>query len=357
VYRWLRAPLFLIPAEPAHRLGMQVLKLLGRSSRLSRWKRARATRTSIDLSIRAAGLELANPVGLAAGLDKNAEAVIGLFALGFGAVEVGTVTSHAQPGNPKPRLFRIRKECALLNRMGFNNVGAAEVAARLARLASRPGPVGVNIGKGRDTPIEQAVEDYVRCAEVLAPVADYLVVNASSPNTPGLRQLQEPERLAALLAAVRSAVDRVGPPRPLLVKISPDLAPNAIDEIVDVAIAAGAQGLIATNTTTQRPFSHRLSSEQGGVSGAPLREMATQTVRRVFARSRGRLSVVGVGGIFSGADAYEKIRAGSSWVQIYTGLVYQGPSVVSHILRELEALLRRDGFTSLRDAVGTEQKS
>ncbi len=357
MYRRLRALLFLIPAETAHRLGIWVLRLLGRVPRLCCWNRKRATSTSIDFSIRVGGLHLPNPIGVAAGLDKNAEAVRGLFALGFGAVEVGTVTPRAQRGNPRPRLFRIPEHGALINRMGFNNVGAIEVAARLARAVWRPGPIGVNLGKNRDSPLDQAVDDYVRCAEALAPVSDYLVINASSPNTPGLRDLQHPERLSALLSAVHSSVEKTGRAKPLFLKIAPDLSKEAQDEIVDIALASGMQGLIATNTTVERPFSHALSSEQGGLSGAPLREMSTQAVRRVYRRSGGRLSVVGVGGIFSGSDAYEKIRAGASWVQLYTGLVYRGPGAIADILQELEALLKRDGFRSAMDAVGTEQRS
>jgi dihydroorotate dehydrogenase len=296
---------------------------------------------------------LPNPIGLAAGLDKDAEAVPGLFALGFGSIEVGTVTPRAQPGNPQPRLFRIPEHQALINRMGFNNVGAEKVAARLRRLAWHPGPIGTNLGKNRDTPIERAVDDYVRCAQLLAPVSDYLVINASSPNTPQLRRLQEPERLTALLSGVQSATEKTGMAKPLLLKIAPDLSEKEVDAIVDIALACGIQGLIATNTTDQRPFQHRLSSEPGGLSGAPLRSLATETIKRVYTRSGGRLAVVGVGGIFTGADAYEKIRAGASWVQVYTGFIYRGPGIAQSILRELEGLLKRDGYTSATEAIGS----
>jgi dihydroorotate dehydrogenase len=356
MYRWLRALLFRIPAETAHRLGMGVLRLLGAAPRLSRWTRARTTRSSVDLSIRACGLHFPNPIGLAAGLDKDAEAVPGLFALGFGSIEVGTVTPRAQPGNPQPRLFRIPEHQALINRMGFNNVGAEEVAARLRRLAWHPGPIGSNLGKNRDTPIERAVDDYVRCAQLLAPVSDYLVINASSPNTPQLRRLQEPERLTALLSGVQSSTEKTGMAKPLLLKIAPDLSEKEVDAIVDIALACGIQGLIATNTTDQRPFQHRLSSEPGGLSGAPLRPLATQTIKRVYTRSGGRLAVVGVGGIFTGADAYEKIRAGASWVQVYTGFIYRGPGIAQSILRELEGLLKRDGYTSVTEAIGSSAR-
>lgn len=352
MYRWLRALLFRIPAETAHRLGMRVLRLLGAAPRLGRWTRARATRSSVNLSLQACGLEFPNPLGIAAGLDKNAEVVPGLFGLGFGSIEVGTVTPRAQPGNPEPRLFRIPEHQALINRMGFNNVGAVEVAARLRQLTCHPGPIGANLGKNMDTPIERAVEDYVYCAQLLAPVCDYLVINASSPNTPGLRGLQEPERLTALLAEVQSSLEKSGTAKPLLLKIAPDLSENALDAIVDIATANRIQGLIATNTTNQRPFHHRLSSQPGGLSGAPLRAMATEAIKRLYTRSAGRLTVVGVGGIFTGADAYEKIRAGASWVQIYTSFIYRGPGAAKAILRELEGLLKRDGFGSVTEAIG-----
>jgi len=356
MYRWVRPILFLLPAEFAHRLGMLALRLLGALPSWRRRTRAWLTRGSVDLSVRAAGLTLPNPIGLGAGLDKNAEAVAGLFALGFGAVEVGTVTPRAQPGNPKPRLFRIPEQEALINRMGFNNYGAAEVASRLARIASRPAPLGGNVGMNKDTPLDRAVEDYLQCAALLAPVCDYLVINASSPNTPGLRDLQEPARLTSLLTAVRLVTDRAGKHTPLFLKIAPDLSDNELSQIVEVALACRIEGLIATNTTTQRPFSHPLSSQPGGLSGAPLRQMATETVRKAFSQSRGRLTIVGSGGIFSGADAYEKIRAGASWVQLYTGLVYRGPGLIAKMLRELQALLTRDGFTSVAAAVGTEPR-
>ncbi len=358
MYRWVRAILFLFPAEFAHRLGMLALRLLGRRApTVCRRQRARLTRSSVDLSVRAAGLSLPNPIGLAAGLDKNAEAISGLFALGFGALEIGTVTPRAQLGNPKPRLFRIPEREALLNRMGFNNDGAAEIASRLARLDWRPAPIGGNLGMNKDTPLDQAVEDYLQCAALLAPVCDYLVINASSPNTPGLRDLQQPERLTSLLSAVRSATDHGGKHTPLFLKIAPELSDDELNRIVEIALACRIEGLIATNTTTQRPFPHPLSSQPGGLSGAPLRQMATETVRKAYSKSRGRLTIVGSGGVFSGADAYEKILAGASWVQLYTALVYRGPRLVAQILRELEVLLAEDGFSSVADAVGAGPRS
>jgi dihydroorotate dehydrogenase len=310
----------------------------------------------VDLRVQSAGLELAHPLALAAGLDKDGHAVSGLFALGFAAVEVGTVTPRAQLGNPAPRLFRLPEHGALVNRLGFNNAGAEAAAAHLRAGHWRPGPLGINIGKNKDTPLDHASLDYLACVDALAPHADYLVVNASSPNTPGLRQLQEPERLAALLGEVHSRMEKVAPGRPLFLKIAPDLSPEAVDAVVDVALAAGASGLIATNTTITRPFAHPLAGEQGGLSGRPLRNLATETLRRAARRANGRLELWGVGGVATAEDAYERLRAGASVVQVYTALVYQGPGLVRSVLRGLEALLRRDGFARLRDAIGVDTR-
>jgi dihydroorotate dehydrogenase len=309
------------------------------------------------MHLTSAGLELAHPVALAAGLDKDGHAVSGLYALGFSAVEVGTVTPRPQPGNPPPRLFRLPEQGALINRLGFNNAGAEAAATHLRAALWRPGPLGINIGKNKDTPLDQAAEDYLLCVSRLAPHADYLVVNASSPNTPGLRQLQEPDRLAALLGQVRARMDAVAPGRPLFLKIAPDLGAEAIDGVVDVALAAGAVGLIATNTTITRPFAHPLAGEPGGLSGRPLRFLATETLRRAARRADGRLALWGVGGVATAEDVYERLRAGASVVQVYTGLVYQGPGLVRRLLEGLQALLRRDGFARLSDAIGADVKA
>ncbi|HYI03102.1 quinone-dependent dihydroorotate dehydrogenase, partial [Hyalangium sp.] len=294
---------------------------------------------------------------LAAGLDKDAEAVEGLFACGFSAVEIGTVTPRPQPGNPPPRLFRIPEHRALINRMGFNNHGAAVAAEHLRARSWHPAPLGVNLGKNKDTPLEQAVEDYVACVEVLAPLGDYVVVNASSPNTPGLRKLQEPEQLTALLRAVKERLQQVAPGKPLFLKIAPDLTPEAVDEVVDVALECGLSGLIATNTTVARPFEHPLAQEAGGLSGAPVREPANAVIRRAWKRSGGALPIIGVGGVFTAQDVYEKLRAGASVVQAYTGFIYEGPGMVRRVVQELGALLARDGFRSVREAVGVEHRA
>ena len=321
-----------------------------RAPGVAKLMRRRANPERSALKVRVAGLDFPNPVGLAAGLDKNAEAVVGLFSLGFGSVEVGTVTPRAQPGNPKPRIFRLPEHQALINRLGFNNAGMSAMAGRLRELEWRPAPVGVNIGKNKDTPFERAVEDYVACAEALSPLADYVAVNLSSPNTPGLRQLQEPEALAALLQAVRARV--IG--RPLLLKIAPDLGDEAIDAVVDVARDCGADGLICTNTTIARTLAHPLASEAGGLSGRPLFERSTEVVKRAFRRSGGALPIIGVGGIFDGEDAWKKICAGASLVQVYSGFIYRGPALVTDILETLETRLSELGMDSFSRAVGRD---
>jgi dihydroorotate dehydrogenase len=357
MYRLVRALLFLLAPERAHHLGMLGLRLLGLWPALRRWLRARALLgATADLSVEVAGLRFEHPLALAAGLDKDAEAVPGLFACGFSAVEIGTVTPRPQPGNPRPRLFRLPEHRALINRMGFNNHGAAAAAEHLRTLSWRPAPLGVNLGKNKDTPLEQAVEDYVACVDALGPLGDYVVVNASSPNTPGLRKLQEPEQLTVLLRAVKERLERVAPGKPLFLKIAPDLTPEAVDEVVDVARACGLSGLIATNTTVTRPFEHPLAKEAGGLSGAPARELANAVIRRAWQRSGGTLPIIGVGGVFTAKDVYEKLRAGASVVQAYTGFIYEGPGMVRRVVYELGALLARDGFSSVRDAIGSEHR-
>ena len=353
MYRLARALLFLLSAETAHHLVLWLLGLFGRAPRLCARLRRRRLRPAPSLAVSVAGLDLEHPVMLAAGLDKDAEAVAGLFALGFSAVEVGTLTPRPQPGNPKPRIFRIPEHQALINRLGFNNHGAANAAERLRALAFRPGPVGVNVGKNKDTPIERAVDDYVACVETLAPLGDYVVVNASSPNTPGLRTLQEPEALERLLGAVRAKVDAIGR-KPLFLKIAPDLAPEAVDAIVEVAVRCRVDGLIATNTTITRPVEHPLTNEAGGFSGAPLGPMSLEVLRRAANTAQGQLALIGVGGIMNGAHAYARLRAGASAVQLYTGFIYGGPNTVKRALAELEACLRRDGFRSVREAIGAD---
>jgi dihydroorotate dehydrogenase len=358
MYRLLRALLFLLPAESAHHLGMLALRLLGRWPGLCQRLRARALRgATVDLSVEVAGLRFEHPLALAAGLDKDAEAVDGLLACGFSAVEIGTLTPRPQPGNPRPRLFRLPEHRALINRMGFNNEGGLPASKRLRKRTWRPAPVGVNLGKNKDTPLDRAHEDYINGVDTLAPHGDYVVINASSPNTPGLRQLQEPMFLRGLLHSLTHRIREVASGKPLFLKIAPDLAPEAVDEVVDLALEYGVAGLIATNTTVIRPFEHPLAKEAGGLSGAPVRELANAVIRRAWQRSGGKLPIIGVGGVFTAQDVYEKLRAGASVVQVYTGFIYEGPGMVRRILRELDTLLARDGFRSAREAVGADHRT
>ncbi len=306
------------------------------------------------LAIRLWGRTIPNPLGLAAGFDKDALAPGPLLGLGFGFVEVGTLTPRAQPGNPRPRIFRLPEDGAVINRLGFNNRGAAAARAALDRwrAAGGTGLIGVNIGRNWDT--EDAVGDYAAAAKVLAPAADYLAINVSSPNTPGLRALQGKAELEGLIDGLRAALGGLADRPPLLLKVAPDLGEAELADIAEVALERRLDGLIATNTTIERPpgLLGRHRAEAGGLSGRPLFAPSTEVLARLHRLTGGRLPLIGVGGIASGADAYAKIRAGASLVQLYTALVYQGPGLVPRIKAELAALLRRDGFSTVRDAVG-----
>jgi len=344
--------LFHLDPERAHALAAGALRALGAAGGLSR------PRPDPSLRVRCLGLDFDSPLGMAAGFDKGEVLVPGLHALGFSHVEVGTITPRPQAGNPPPRLFRLPEHRALVNRMGFNNQGVEVCGERLSRLPpDGRGIVGVNVGKNKDTPNERAADDYLSAIDALHRWADYLVVNLSSPNTPGLRELQERGPLERLLGA---CVDRVRPlGKPLLVKLAPDLAPEALDEAVDVAVGCGASGIIATNTTIQRPgavASHPRASEAGGLSGAPLAPLSLASLRRAYARAAGRIPIVGVGGIMDAADAFARIRAGASLVQVYTGLIYGGPALPRRILEELPEMLKNAGFSSIQEAVGSETR-
>ncbi len=340
MYRLLyRMVLRRVPAEAAHLAAFALIRVFGSVARvpgaawlLRRWLGPRDP----VLRVRALGLEFPGPLGLAAGFDKDARGTRGLAALGFGFVEVGTVTARAQPGNPRPRMFRLTADRALVNRMGFNNAGAAAAAARLGRIRGRRsggGPVvGVNIGKTRAAPDAEAAADYAASARAVAAVADYVVVNVSSPNTPGLRDLQAADRLRPVLVAVRVALDAASPGRrvPLLVKIAPDLADADVDAIADLALGLGLDGIIATNTTVSRdglasPLAEVAAAGAGGLSGPPLRARALEVLTRLRERAGDRLVLVAAGGIETPDDAWERLRAGATLVQAYTGFVYGGP--------------------------------
>jgi dihydroorotate dehydrogenase len=349
----LRSALFRLDPERAHRLAAGALRSVPAGI-------ARALRPEppAALRVRCLGLEFSSPVGLAAGFDKGEVLLPGIFALGFSHAEIGTITPRPQPGNDRPRLFRLPEHRALVNRMGFNNAGAEACAARLAAVPQRArlGVVGVNVGKNKVTPNEEAESDYLACIDLLHPWADYLVVNISSPNTPGLRRLQEGAALERLLRACTARLRERAPAKALLVKLAPDLDDAALDEAVDVAVAAGAAGIVAGNTTISRAGveGHPRAGEAGGLSGAPLERRATEIVRRCFARAAGRLTIVGCGGVLSAEDAYRKIRAGASLVQVYTGLIYGGPGFVRALHAGLLRLLARDGFRSVAEAIGVD---
>ncbi len=349
--------LFRLDAEDAHHLTLRGLRVAGRVPLLPHAAGLMGARhASLELDL--LGRRFLNPLGLAAGLDKNADAVPMFGAFGFGFLEVGTVTPRPQPGNPRPRLFRLPSDTALINRMGFNNLGAEVVAARLAARPASPVQVWANIGKNKDTPNENAADDYRACVRALQPSADAFVVNVSSPNTPGLRALQAGEDLRALLGEVLAEVEAqrvrlVRPAPPVLVKIAPDLSPEDHELSVQAAVEAGVQGLVVSNTTLSREgLTHAHRGEAGGLSGLPLQARSTAMVRAT--RRLTTLPIVGVGGVFTAEDAYEKIRAGANLVEVYTALIYKGPLLVREINMGLARLLARDGFRNVAEAVGTD---
>ncbi len=376
LYKTLIRPLlFSLPSETAHEIGLKVLKTglaPGFFGGLLRGK------TSFEEfgPLERFGLKFDNPLGIAAGFDKNGIAVEQLAALGFGFVEIGTATYHPQPGNPKPRLFRLPQDQALINRAGFNNDGAAKIAERAKK--KKPDCVlGINIGKSKIVPNEEAVEDYLKSFELVHPVADYIAVNVSSPNTPNLRELQRADALEELLRALqkknkelseRSVALSPGfsrqPPeggtqnKPLLLKIAPDLSEAEIEAIVDISLRLDLSGIIATNTTVSREGLKTAGSEvekmgQGGLSGKPLQKRSTEVISMIYRHAKGKLPVIGVGGIFTPEDAFEKISAGACLLQAYTGFIYQGFSFANDINAGLAELLKKNGFDSLDEAIGS----
>jgi len=354
-----------LPAETAHRLAFGLLKAVAAVPGVAVVLRRLLLPSDPVLRVRAFGLELPAPLGLAAGFDKDAAGVDALGALGFAYVEVGTITAQPQPGNDRPRMFRVPTDRALVNRMGFNNHGADLAARRLERRRRRrhmSTPVGVNIGKTKVVPAGAAISDYIRSTEVLAEVADYLVVNVSSPNTPGLRDLQAVEHLKPLLAAVRETLDRTAERHvPLLVKIAPDLADDDIDAVADLALELELDGIIATNTTVAREGLRTPSTEvdalgAGGLSGAPLKARALEVLRRLRRRVGDRLVLVAVGGIENADDAWDRITAGATLVQAYTGLIYGGPLWPRRLQRGIADRVRSAGYRSVAEAVGAADR-
>jgi dihydroorotate dehydrogenase len=358
----IRPLLFRQDSETAHNKAVKSL------ARVSRSQFALGLVKSIygapELPTEVFGLKFPNPVGLAAGMDKHAAAVPGWAAMGFGFVELGGVTWHAQPGNPPPRMFRAIPDEAVINRMGFNNSGAEAVAQKLSEWKKSgrwpAHPVGINLGKSKITPLEKAAEDYANSFRVLRDLADFFVVNVSSPNTPNLRQLQDKAALDEIFAALQE-INRQpasGIQRPILVKVAPDLSLEALDEILELVAPRNIAGIVATNTTITRPQTNdpalqKVYAETGGLSGKPLRQRSTEIVRHLFKQTNGKVPIIGVGGIFTADDAWEKITAGASLVQCYTGLVYEGPGLAKKIVIGLRQKMERDGFKTLREAVGS----
>ncbi|XP_060743009.1 dihydroorotate dehydrogenase (quinone), mitochondrial isoform X2 [Tachysurus vachellii] len=347
----------LVGAETAHVMAVRFLSL-GLVPR-------NGYKDPASLEVNVLGRRFRNPLGIAAGFDKHGEAVDGLYRLGFGFVEVGTVTPKPQEGNPKPRVFRLEADQAVINRYGFNSCG---IVAVQERLKAREGvqseltkgkPLGINLGKNKLS--ADAVADYLEGVRMLGPLADYLVVNVSSPNTPGLRDLQGKKELHHLLEQVLKARDTLQAANrpPIMVKIAPDLSQQDKQDIAEVITELGVDGLIVSNTTVSRPetLQDNNRNETGGLSGQPLKELSTRTVREMYTLTRGKVPIVGVGGVASGQDALDKIRAGASLVQLYTALVYQGPPIVTKIKRELHELLTEQGFSSVSEAVGADHRT
>jgi dihydroorotate dehydrogenase len=346
----LRRAMFSLDAERAHEIGISALSsgLVGPLS---------PGFAHEQLRIECLGLKFANPLGIAAGFDKNGVAVNQLASLGFGFVEVGTVTLEPQKGNPKPRMFRLPEDQALINRLGFNNEGASAVAKRLARL-KRNCIVGVNIGKNKDVPNEQAVENYLAAFDAVYALADYIAVNISSPNTPNLRELQGADNLELLLGALQARNKERGS-KPLLVKIAPDITTADVDRIVRTCLQLDIAGIIATNTTISRdglrtPAVNEIGA--GGLSGKPLAERSTDVIRQIYRLGGVKLPIIGVGGIFTAEDAFEKIAAGASLVQAYTGFVYGGPGFAAAINKGLVRLMEKHGFARIADAIGSSNR-
>jgi len=343
LYPLLRPLVLRLDAETAHRATIAALKWLPK-------RRVPSFPASLTTSI--GGLGFPSPVGLAAGFDKDAEVAAAMLGLGFGFVEVGTLTPRPQVGNPRPRLFRLAEDQAVINRMGFNNWGQADALGRLASRDRSRGIVGVNIGANKDSP--DRIADYVAGVRAMSPVADYLTINISSPNTPGLRQLQDEGALRALLSAVQEARLIGGPP--IFLKVAPDLGEGEPDQIVRIAIEHKVDAIIVANTTVSRPpLKSRFAQESGGLSGAPLKSLAEKALRDFRAASGGKIALIGVGGIASADDAWERIRAGASLVQLYTAMVYDGPGIARRIAVGLAERLKREGFASIGDAVGSEK--
>ena len=360
-YRLLRPLLFRLPAETSHRLIFTLLGFFYRMPGAGAVIRTLFVHRLPALPVSVMGLRFSNPVGLAAGLDKNAERIRPLSDFGFGFLEVGTVTPRPQPGNPGPRMFRLTRHAAIINRMGFNNVGVYRLITNLVP-QGKPCPVGINIGKNRDTPVERAVEDYLSALQAVYGHADYVAVNISSPNTAGLRDLQNEENLDSLLRALKaeqaSLAEKHGRYVPIALKIAPGLDDTQIAAIAELVLAHKFDAVIAANTTIARPgLEHEpLAHQTGGLSGRPLKPLSTEIIRKLYAQLQGNVPIIGVGGIENADDAWEKLVAGADLIQVYTGLIYEGPCIVQAIVRGLAERLHASGGNNLTEAVAHARK-
>lgn len=364
LYRRMAKPIFFrMDPETAHHWTIGGMNAIGKiPGSLGLLNMMYGVQETPELAMDLWGIRFPHPIGLAAGLDKNGQAVRGFSSIGFGFVEVGTVTPKPQPGNELPRLFRLPQDEALINRMGFNNLGAEYLANQLAniqKLKQQRIPIAVNIGKNKLTSNEAAMNDYIACIRILYPYGDFFVVNISSPNTPDLRKLQHGAELRQLLDAVTQEMDvqkeKYQRQLPILVKIAPDLSDGELEQVVETLSASRISGIIATNTTLSRDgLTHRNLQETGGMSGKPLAKRSTEVIRSIYKLTEGHMPIIGSGGVFTAEDAYEKIKAGASLVEIYTALIYRGPGVNREITRGLSRLLRRDGLTHISEAVGID---
>ncbi|MSQ14498.1 MAG: quinone-dependent dihydroorotate dehydrogenase [Dehalococcoidia bacterium] len=355
----LLAILHRLDPETAHYIIIALLKIAGGFPGARRLMMRLARVDDPRLRVSAFGLGFENPVGVAAGLDKNGLAINGLTALGFGHIEIGTVTPLPQPGNPRPRLFRLIEDEGLVNRLGFPNLGLERAAMNLARARKDGCLVGANVGPNKsNVEVSSAILDYIKCLQGVHSYADYLTINISSPNTPGLRALQDKGALRDLLGELFRVIDEFEVRKPLLMKISPDMSEKELSELLDVALSFPVAGIIATNTTVDRPAGliGAAKNEAGGLSGGPLREKSTSTIRTIFRATEGRLPVIGVGGVFTAADVVEKMRAGASMVQLYTGMVYKGAFIGRNINRGLLEYLEVNRLGSIQELIGTGEE-
>ncbi|HEY8559885.1 MAG TPA: quinone-dependent dihydroorotate dehydrogenase [Pyrinomonadaceae bacterium] len=346
----IRPALFNLAPETAHEFGIEALKVGLKSKRAQDFVAQQFALKESFGPLERFGLKFVNPLGMAAGFDKNGVVVNQLAAIGFAFVEVGTVTFEPQSGNDKPRMFRLPADKALINRLGFNNQGAPRVVERLKKIASNC-ILGVNIGKNKDVPNEEAIENYLKSFDLAHAVADYIAVNVSSPNTPNLRELQKAENLEELLGELQKR-NKALKTKPLLVKIAPDLSDAEIEAIVDIAQRLDLSGIIATNTTVSRENLKTQISETGGLSGRPVREKSNEVIKKIYRYANGKLPIVGVGGVFTARDAFEKIACGASLVQAYTGFIYRGISFAHDVNAGLLRILKEKGFADLDEAVG-----